>query len=140
MIANLAVEAIGTRAVELVLSLVEEVRYASAIVLASVALASGKRYRAIFATVKRIAMTVVVGLTVGAVSVLAGIVELALIDVFLAVVTLKTGIALAGVVAEVVYTCSFIARVTLALVYVYFAVLAHRTLRTQTLVPVINGH
>lgn len=124
MIANLAVEAIGTSAVEFVLGLIEQVGRAGAVVLAGVALAAGERYGAVLAAEERIAVTEVVGLAVGAVAMLAGVVELALVDVLTAVVTLETRVALAAVVSEVVNAGAFVARVTLALVDVYFAVLA----------------
>lgn len=139
VITDFTVEAIGTGAVELVLSLVEKIRYTGTIVLAGVSLASSKRYGAVFSTVKRIAVAEVISFTIGTVSVLTGIVKLTLVNILSAVVALEAGIAFAGVVSEMVYAGAFVTRITLALVDVYFAVLAERTFGTRALVSVIDN-
>lgn len=135
MIADLAVKAIGTRAVEPVLGLVDEVRPARAVVETRVALAARQRHRAVLAAVELLAAAHVVGPAIVAGAVLAGRVALALVDVDLAVLALEALVALAGVAADVVLALALDARRALALVYVGLAVLARHAQHADALVP-----
>lgn len=129
-------EPVRTRAIKLVLILINQVRLASSTVGARIRLASGEFYRAVFATVAKLAVAEVVSLLIVADTMDAGLEFFAFVDLYAAVLALEAFVALADIATDFVNTCAVQARRTLALVYVDLAVLACHTRYTQTHISV----
>lgn len=68
---------------------------------------------------------------------LAGIVSFALVDLVLAMISFVALVTFAGVAADTIHTSTWTARIAIALVDVYLAILAGDTLHAEALVPVI---
>lgn len=131
---SFAVETSRTRAIEHVFSFIDKIWPTGTTILAGGALAADKFDGTVFASVFRLAGTVIIGSAVRARAMFAGRISLALIDVVLAMITLKTFVAFARVTAYSVDAGTRDARTALALVYVNLTILPRQALHTQAFV------
>lgn len=136
IIADFTVIAVGTSTVKLVNGLVDQIGPTSAAVLTSVALTADQFDRTIFAPVLRVAGAEIIGSAIGAHTVLAGIVSLALVDLVLAMITFVTFVAFAGVAADAIHAIARTARIAVTLVDVHLAILTGDTLHAEALIPI----
>jgi len=128
--------AVGTGAIEFMNCLVNQVRPTRTTVLAGITLAADQFHRTVFATILWFASAKVVRPAVGTDSMFAGIVSFAFVNFMLAVIALVTLVTFAGITADTIHAGARPARIAVAFVDIYFAILAGNTLHAEAFVSV----
>lgn len=134
-VTSLTLETLSTRAVELVLRFILQIRYACSSVQARLPLTPGQLHRTILATPQPITVTVIVVPRVQTRSMNTRMVLQALIDIRLTVESLETWLTITCIIANSIHASPVLARTAVALVDVDLAVLAHRPGHTHAIIP-----
>jgi len=130
------VVAIGTSAIEFMNCFINQVRPTRTTILAGITLAAHQFHRTVFAAIFWFASAKIVRPAVSTYSVFARIVSFAFVDFMLAVIALVTLVTFAGITADTIHADARPARIAIALVDIYFAILASNTLYAEAFVSI----